>query len=89
MVLGTLGYVAYRRKQGLPLTTTVKVKHLEPLGVEHDLGRLGLGVVAADRLDDAAVAGRPAIGDDDPPDGVLLPADAGETHGDGHSGGGE
>ncbi|HYH61471.1 MAG TPA: universal stress protein [Solirubrobacterales bacterium] len=34
MVLGTLGYVAYRRKQGLPLTTTVKVKHLEPLGVE-------------------------------------------------------
>ncbi len=34
MVLGTLGYVAYRRNQGLPLTTTVKVKHLEPLGVE-------------------------------------------------------
>ena len=34
MIVGTIGYVAYRRNQGLPLTTTVKVKHLEPLGVE-------------------------------------------------------
>ncbi len=34
MVVGTIGYVAYRRNQGLPLTKTVKVAHLAPLGVE-------------------------------------------------------
>ena len=34
MVVGFLGYVAYRKTQGLPLTQTVKVEHLEPLGVE-------------------------------------------------------
>jgi len=34
MVLGAIGYVVYRRKQGLPLTKTVKVAHLAPLGVE-------------------------------------------------------
>ena len=34
MAVGLLGYVAYRRNQGLPLTRTVKVQALEPLGVE-------------------------------------------------------
>ena len=34
MVLGMIGYVVYRRNQGLPLTQTVKVSALEPLGVE-------------------------------------------------------
>jgi basic amino acid/polyamine antiporter, APA family len=34
MVVGLLLYYAYRRHQGLPLTETVKVKSLEPLGVE-------------------------------------------------------
>ena len=47
--------------------------------VEHDRGRLGLRVVAADRLDDAAVARGPAVGDHHAPHRVLLPADAGET----------
>ena len=34
MVVGTFGYVVYRKNQGLPLTKTVKVAHLAPLGVE-------------------------------------------------------
>ena len=34
MVLGMLLYVAYRRYQGLPLTKTVKVESIEPLGVD-------------------------------------------------------
>jgi basic amino acid/polyamine antiporter, APA family len=34
MVVGSLLYYVYRRHQGLPLTETVKVKSLEPLGVE-------------------------------------------------------
>ena len=34
MIVGTIGYVVYRRNQGLPLTKTVKVAHLAPLGVE-------------------------------------------------------
>ncbi len=34
MIVGTLLYVAYRRHQGLPLTKTVKVETLTPLGVE-------------------------------------------------------
>ena len=34
MAVGMVGYVAYRRNQGLPLTQTVKVEHLEALGVE-------------------------------------------------------
>jgi basic amino acid/polyamine antiporter, APA family len=34
MVAGVTGYVLYRRNQGLPLTRTVKVAHLAPLGVE-------------------------------------------------------
>ena len=33
MLFGTLVYVLYRRRQGLPLTETVKVASLEPLGV--------------------------------------------------------
>jgi basic amino acid/polyamine antiporter, APA family len=34
MLAGLLLYVIYRRHQGLPLTRTVKVQSLEPLGVE-------------------------------------------------------
>jgi hypothetical protein len=34
MLVGLLAYWAYRRNQGLPLTRTVKVQALEPLGVE-------------------------------------------------------
>jgi APA family basic amino acid/polyamine antiporter len=34
MAVGAIGYVAYRRNQGLPLTKTVKVAHLAALGVE-------------------------------------------------------
>ena len=34
MLAGMLVYVAYRRQQGLPITETVKVDLLEPLGVE-------------------------------------------------------
>jgi basic amino acid/polyamine antiporter, APA family len=34
MLAGLLLYYAYRRHQELPLAQTVKVKHLEPLGVE-------------------------------------------------------
>jgi basic amino acid/polyamine antiporter, APA family len=34
MVLGMASYVLYRRRQGLPLTETVKVQSLAPLGVE-------------------------------------------------------
>jgi APA family basic amino acid/polyamine antiporter len=34
MVMGMALYVFYRRHQGLPLTETVKVQSLEPLGVE-------------------------------------------------------
>jgi APA family basic amino acid/polyamine antiporter len=34
MTVGILGYWYYRRSQGLPLTQTVKVATLEPLGVE-------------------------------------------------------
>ena len=45
----------------------------DALLVQDDRRRVGLRVVAADRLDDAAVAGRAAVGDDDAPDRVLLP----------------
>ncbi len=34
MIVGTLGYVAYRRYKRLPLTETVKIESLTPLGVE-------------------------------------------------------
>lgn len=34
MVLGAIGYLLYRRRQGLSPTRTVKVETLEPLGVE-------------------------------------------------------
>jgi APA family basic amino acid/polyamine antiporter len=34
MIAGTLLYIAYRRHQGLPLSKTVKVESLTPLGVE-------------------------------------------------------
>jgi APA family basic amino acid/polyamine antiporter len=34
MIFGFVFYVIYRRRQGLPLTQTVKVKSLTPLGVE-------------------------------------------------------
>jgi basic amino acid/polyamine antiporter, APA family len=34
MAVGAIVYLLYRRHQGLPLTRTVKVQHVEPLGVE-------------------------------------------------------
>jgi basic amino acid/polyamine antiporter, APA family len=34
MLIGLAAYMLYRRHQGLPLTKTVKVQHLAPLGVE-------------------------------------------------------
>ncbi|CAN5578562.1 hypothetical protein BH10ACT11_BH10ACT11_02010 [soil metagenome] len=34
MIFGAVFYVIYRKRQGLPLTQTVKVKSLTPLGVE-------------------------------------------------------
>src|SRR3954467_13073091 len=58
---------------------------LEPvpdaLLVDHDRRRVRLRVVAADRLDEAAVTRGAPVGDDDAPHRVLLPADAGEPHG--------
>src|SRR3954466_3923731 len=53
--------------------------------VEDDLRRLGLGVVAPDRLDDATVAGRALVGDDDAPDRVLPAAHTGQPHSYGQS----
>src|SRR4051812_50040106 len=52
--------------------------------VDPDRGRIGLGVVLPDRLDDPAVARRALVGDDDPPDGVLARADAGEAETNSH-----
>jgi basic amino acid/polyamine antiporter, APA family len=34
MVVGTLAYIGYRRYRGLPLTRTVKIETLTPLGIE-------------------------------------------------------
>src|SRR3954453_8027919 len=52
--------------------------------VDDDLRRLRLRVVAADRLDHAAVARRALIRDDDAPDRVLLAPHAGESYSYGH-----
>src|SRR4051794_21264419 len=61
---------------------------LEPvlgtLLVDHDLRGPRLRVVAADRLDHAAVTRRALIGDDDAPDRVLLAPHAGESDSYGH-----
>src|SRR5213079_2753795 len=61
---------------------------LEPvlgtLLVDHDLRGLRLRVVAADRLDHAAVTRRAQIGDDDAPDRILLAPHAGESDSYGH-----
>src|SRR4051812_37989295 len=46
--------------------------------VEDDLGRVGLGVVAADRLDHASVARRALVRHDDAPDRILLATHAGQ-----------
>src|SRR3954453_22830539 len=52
----------------------------DALLVEDDLRRLGLGVVAPDGLDHAAVAGRALVGDYDAPNRVLLASHAGQPH---------
>src|SRR3954465_5589741 len=54
----------------------------DPLLVEHDRRGVGLRVVATERLDEATVARRARVGDDDAPHRVLLPAHAGESHSD-------
>src|SRR4051812_11187129 len=54
---------------------------VDALLVENDRRRVGLRVVAADRLDEAAVTRGAPVSDDDAPHRVLLPADAGEPHG--------
>src|SRR4029453_18300432 len=46
--------------------------------VQVDRRRIGLGVVLADVLDEAAVPRGALVGDDDPPDRVLLAAHTGE-----------
>src|SRR4051794_40952843 len=57
---------------------------LGALLVDDDLRGLRLRVVAADRLDHAAVTRRALIGDDDAPDRVLLAPHAGESDSYGH-----
>src|SRR3954469_4823738 len=61
---------------------------LEPvlgaLLVDHDLRGLRLRVVAADRLDHAAVTRRALIGNGDAPDRILLAPHAGESNSYGH-----
>ena len=52
--------------------------------VELDDGRIHVGVVATDLLDDLAIAACARIGDDDAVDGVLLSAMAGEANLDCH-----
>src|SRR4051794_23483829 len=53
---------------------------LRPLLVEDDRRGLGLRVVLADRLDRAPVARRAFVGDDDPPDRVLLRTHPSESY---------
>jgi hypothetical protein len=50
---------------------------LQTLLVEHDRRGIGLRVVVADRLDEAAIARRALVGDDHAPDRVLLAPHAG------------
>src|SRR5829696_7682031 len=61
---------------------------LEPVArallVEDDRRGLGLRVVLADRLDRATVARRAFVGDDDPPDRVLLGTHSSKSDSDCH-----
>ncbi len=61
MIVGTAGYVLYRRNQGLPLTKTVKVKHLEPLGVEEPEYRSIVVAFDEDPFDEEMVATAKAL----------------------------
>src|SRR3954466_7497445 len=65
-----------RRRLGAALEPVV-----DTLLVDHDRRRVGLRVVATDRLDEAAVTRGAPVRDDDAPHRVLLTADAGEPHG--------
>ncbi len=56
MIFGVLLYVAYRRRQQLPLRETVKVLTPEPLGVEEVEYRSVLVVFESDSFSDEAVA---------------------------------
>ena len=53
--------------------------------VDHDEGWIGLRVVLADRLDRAAVPRRALVGDDNPPDRVLLAPDPAKSDSHGHA----
>src|SRR3954451_6689444 len=53
--------------------------------VDHDQRRIRLGVVLADRLDRAAVPRRALVGDDNPPDRVLLRTDPAKSDSHGHA----
>src|SRR3954451_24895054 len=53
--------------------------------VDHDQRRIRLRVVLADRLDRAAVPRRALVGDDNPPDRVLLRADPAKSDSHGHA----
>src|SRR3954464_6158625 len=53
--------------------------------VDHDQRRVGLWVVLADRLDRAAVPRRALVGDDNPPDRVLLGPDPAKSDSHGHA----
>ena len=73
--------------KGVMLVTSLgKVSvDVNELGVDLELDGVHPGVVVPDRLDRAAVAGAPRIGDDNPIAGLLLGADAGESNSYGHA----
>ncbi|MDQ3572564.1 MAG: universal stress protein [Actinomycetota bacterium] len=56
MIVGLIGYAAYRRSQDLPLAKTVKVTALEPLGVEEVEYRSILVAFDQDPFNDEMVA---------------------------------
>src|SRR4051812_25724690 len=58
---------------------------LRPVLVDHDQRGVGLRVVLADRLDRATVARRALVGDDHPPDRVLLAPDPPKSNSHGHA----
>jgi basic amino acid/polyamine antiporter, APA family len=63
MIAGSLLYWAYRRNQGLPLTKTVKVQSLEPLGVEEvEYSSVLVAFDAGDPFNDEMVATAKALG---------------------------
>ncbi len=61
MLSGMAGYVLYRRNQGLPLTKTVKVAHLDPLGVEDPEYRSVVVAFESDPFSEATVATAKAL----------------------------